>query len=281
MQTLSVQGLSARGFHRVAYHQWGDPTNPRVLVCVHGLVRNGRDFDLLADALSDEYRVICPDVVGRGQSDWLGDPAAYTMPQYLADMAVLLARLEVEQVDWLGTSMGGIIGMLLAAMPGTPVRRLILNDIGAFVSKQALTRISDYLQPRYFDTWQQATRFMQATYPALRHLSAQQWQALVQHNYRRDGDRLTQHYDPAIGEASRASAGEDVNLWPVWGAIRCPQLLIWGDASDVLEQVTVEQMQAQNPALSLYRVPGVPHVPSLMDTQQIDRIRHWLARSAD
>src|SRR5688572_963199 len=128
MRHRTVLGLTAaRGFHRIHYTEWGESDNPNVLVCVHGLTRNGRDFDRLAAALSGTYRVLCPDIVGRGDSDWLA-PEDYTYPQYCADMAAVIARSGAERVDWLGTSMGGIIGMLIASQPHAPIRRLVIND---------------------------------------------------------------------------------------------------------------------------------------------------------
>src|SRR5688572_7734326 len=125
MGSRSFLGLGPHGFHRVAYSEWGDPGNPRVLVCVHGLTRNGRDFDDIAEALSDRWRVLCPDVVGRGRSDRLAVKEDYSFPQYCADMGALIARSGAEQVDWVGTSMGGIVGMMLAAQPQSPIRRMV------------------------------------------------------------------------------------------------------------------------------------------------------------
>ena len=141
----SVQCLDARGMHRMAYWEWGDPANPRVLVCAHGLSRQGRDFDTLAAALADDYRVVCPDVVGRGRSDWLADPSGYAIPAYVADMVTLLARLDADSVHWLGTSMGGLIGMGLASLPCSPVARLVLNDVGPVIEWASLQRIGGYL----------------------------------------------------------------------------------------------------------------------------------------
>ncbi len=276
MRTESVMGLSSTGLHRMVYHEWGSPENDRVLVCVHGLARNGRDFDDIAKSLSREYRVICPDMPGRGESDWLVNPADYAMPQYLSNIMVLLARLNVEKVDWLGTSMGGIIGMLLASMPNSPIRKLILNDIGAFVSKDSLQRIGEYLIPQYFENPEAAKAFMQATYPGLSNLNEAQWQHLTQQGFKEVEQGWTQHYDPAIGDMTRANADQDIDLWPVWRAIQCPQMLIWGEVSDILTRATVEQMQQEKPNMSLYSLPGVPHVPSLMEEAHIYKITQWL-----
>ena len=276
MRTESVLAINSQGFHRMVYREWGNQQNERVLVCVHGLARNSRDFDDIAKALSRDYRVICPDVVGRGESDWLPDPSGYSMPQYLADMTTLLARLNIEKVDWLGTSMGGIIGMLMAAMPNTPIRKLILNDIGAFVSQSSLERIGKYLVPKRFETLEAAQVFMKATYPGLQKLTETQWQHITQHGFRQDEQGWTQHYDPAIGDITRAAAGQSVDLWDSWRNITCPQLLIWGEESDVLSRETVEQMQQENETMSLYSLPEVPHVPSLMEAEHIQTVTHWL-----
>src|SRR5512140_330508 len=143
MRQRSVRCLSPAGFHDMAYVEWGDPRNPRVLVCAHGLTRNGRDFDYLARTLAREWRVVCPDVVGRGRSDWLKDKSLYAIPQYATDMATLIARLDVESVDWLGTSMGGLIGMVMASQEKTPIKRLILNDVGPVLSFISLSRIGE------------------------------------------------------------------------------------------------------------------------------------------
>ena len=140
-----VQCLDSRGLHRMAYWQWGDAANPKVLVCVHGLTRQGRDFDTLARAMAGEYRVVCPDVVGRGRSDWLADPMGYAIPGYVADMVCLLARLDAQAVDWVGTSMGGLIGLGLASLSGSPVRKLVLNDVGPVIEPAALQRIGSYV----------------------------------------------------------------------------------------------------------------------------------------
>lgn len=279
MRTESVMGLSSSGLHRMVYHEWGRQDNERVLVCVHGLARNSRDFDEIAKALSREYRVICPDIVGRGESDRLLNPADYGIPQYLSDIMVLLARLNVEKVDWLGTSMGGFIGMVLASMPKSPIRKLILNDAGAFAPQDALERIGDYLVPKYFATLDEAQIFMKATYPGLRNLTDFQWQNLTKHGFKQEPQGWTQHYDPAIGDVMRANANQDVNLWPYWRAIQCPQMLIWGEDSDILSRETVEQMQQENPEMSLYSLPGIPHTPSLMEEAHINEITQWLRTS--
>lgn len=277
MRTGKVAALNAQGFHHMTYHEWGSADNDRVLVCVHGLARNSRDFDELALALSRDYRVICPDIAGRGESDWLPPGVGYDIPQYLNDIAVLLARLDVEQVDWVGTSMGGIIGMCLAAMPNSPIRTLVLNDIGSFIPKESLQRIAQYVGDHHFETVDEVERYMRETYTAYAGLTDQQWRHLVQHGHRqRPEGGFGLHYDPRIAEATQQAKDQDIDLWPVWQLVNCPQLLIWGDSSDVLEESTVQQMQQLRPDMDLYRIPGMAHAPSLMETDQIDAIVRWL-----
>jgi len=259
----------------MVYRQWGSDQNDRVLLCVHGLARNSRDFDELAQAMSRDYRVICPDVVGRGDSDWLPQPQMYHIGQYMQDMTALIARLGVDAVDWVGTSMGGLIGMCLAALPESPIRTLVLNDIGPFVPSSALQRIADYLGEHRFATLAEAEQFMRARYPALRHLTDTQWQHLARWGVREQDGVYQLHYDPAIATATRLHAGEDVDLWAMWQLLQIPQLLIWGEASDVLQEATVRRMQA-NPNLSLLSLPGIEHAPSLMEAEQIHHIQHWL-----
>lgn len=277
MKTDSFLSLNARGLHRTFYYEWGKLDSP-VIICVHGLARNGRDFDDLAQALSVRYRVVCPDIVGRGQSDWLPPGADYGVEQYVQDMVVLIARLDVQQVDWIGTSMGGLIGMALAALPNSPVHRLVLNDIGPFVSRQALQRIGSYvgLDPR-FDSVDEVERMLRQNYVAYAGLTDEQWRHLARHGCRKTDDgRFALHYDPAIGTATRAAAEADVDLWGLWRQISCPQLLLWGEQSDVLTRETVEQMQKSSSTLEVTSYPELGHAPSLMETDQIQAVLDWL-----
>ncbi len=287
MRTESFQSLNPQGFHEVVYHEWGAVENQRVLICVHGLARNSRDFDELALALSRNYRVVCPDVVGRGQSDWLPAGSPYAMPQYLQDMTALIARLNVKQVDWVGTSMGGLIGMALAAQANSPIRRLVLNDIGPFVARDALERIGDYVgvAPR-FDSLDAVERHLRQLYQAFDGLTDKQWHHLALHGSRtlaagaNNEGQLALHYDPMIGDYARQSAGQDIELWPIWQQVDCPQLLLWGEDSDVLGAATVEQMQQLNPAMDLVSWPGIGHAPSLMEQEQVQSVVDWLRQTS-
>jgi pimeloyl-ACP methyl ester carboxylesterase len=281
----SVRGLSAAGFHRISYREWLPPATagrtPATVVCVHGLTRNGRDFDALAaNLVSHNYRVICPDVVGRGESDRLSDPMTYGFPQYLSDMTALLARLDVETVDWIGTSMGALIGMLLAAQPGSPIRSLALNDAGPLIPRAALERIAAYVGMNpLFEDFAAAEAFARATHAGFGNLTDAQWRRLTEAGVRPEGDgRYRLNYDPAIAEPFRAQAVEDVVLWPVWDAIACPTLVLRGENSDLLLEDTAREMTRRGPEAELVTIPDCGHAPALMDEHQITTLQHWLDR---
>lgn len=283
MRQRSVRCLSRAGFHDMAYVEWGDPRNPRVLVCVHGLTRCGRDFDFLAQALAGEYRVVCPDVAGRGRSDWLRDKSLYEIPQYASDMAALLARLDVEQVDWLGTSMGGLIGMALAAQEKTPIARLVLNDVGPVIAAASVARIGEYLGhvPR-FDDIAQAEAFIRAIAAPFGKLTDAQWRHLTTHVVRTaDDGKIELRYDPGIAEPFRKALateeGRDIELWPLYDAIRCPTLAIRGAHSDLLKRETHAAMAERGPRARLAEIVDVGHAPMFMDPAQIEVVRAFLA----
>ncbi len=275
----SLLGLSAGGFHRMAYSAWGEAGAARTVVCVHGLTRSGRDFDALAAALAEAgCRVVCPDVVGRGDSDWLSDPAGYGYPQYLADMNALIARLDVEAVDWVGTSMGGLIGMMLAVQPKTPLRRLVINDVGPFIPKASLERISEYLgkDPLFADRSAAETYFREVHAP-FGALTDAQWAHLTEHSIRpaeAGGFRL--RYDPRIAQALDPRKIEDVDLWSMWDALALPVLALRGAESDLLPVETAAEMTRRGPKAALAEFPGCGHAPALMDDAQISAVRDFL-----
>ncbi len=260
------------------YRQWGDERNPKVLVCVHGLTRNGRDFDTLAAALCDDYRVLCPDVVGRGDSDWLADPAGYTYPQYCNDLASLVAASGAEQVDWLGTSMGGLIGMLLAAQPKTPVRRLIMNDVGPFLPKEAVQRIATYVGLELnFENRQTFSAYLEKIYAPFGPFTPSQWENLVESSLRVTADgAISFNYDPAIAEPLKAMPMEDVDLWSFWDQLQCPVLVFRGVNSDILLTETAGEMHQRNQQMTQIDVPHVGHAPTLMAPEHISLIGNWL-----
>ena len=273
----NFKALGAGGFHRVAYVEWGRRANPRVLVCVHGLTRNARDFDRLAAALAGEWRVVCPDVVGRGDSDWLGDSSGYGYPQYCADMAALVAHLGVAEVDWLGTSMGGLIGMMLAARPGTPIRRLVLNDVGPFVPRAALERLRDYVgdDPR-FGSMAEVEGYFRRVLAPFGPLSDEDWRHVARHGASLADGAYRLRYDPAIGVPLKVPVIRDVDLWALWDQVACPTLVLRGERSDLLLPETAREMKARGPRAELVEVPGAGHAPALMAGEQIAAVRDWL-----
>jgi pimeloyl-ACP methyl ester carboxylesterase len=278
MIEASLLCLGPHGFHRVAYTEWGDPSNRRILVCVHGLTRQGRDFDALATALGGTYRVACPDVAGRGRSDWLLHREDYGYPLYLADMASLIARLGVDEVDWVGTSMGGLIGLMLAAQPNSPIRRLVLNDVGPFVPKAALARLAAYVgaDPR-FASLAEAEAYLRRVHAPFGPLDDAQWRHMAEHSVRRGpGGGFALHYDPAIAEPFLRDDLQDVDLWPLWNAVRCPVLVVRGSESDLLLPETAQRMLTEGPEAELVEIPGVGHAPALMSDEQIGYVRQWL-----
>jgi pimeloyl-ACP methyl ester carboxylesterase len=278
----SVQCLGARGLHRMAYVEWGDPANPRVLVCVHGLARQGRDFDTFARAMSDRYRVVCPDVVGRGRSSWLADPMGYQIPAYVADMVTLLARLDAQELHWVGTSMGGLIGLGLAALPESPVGKLVLNDVGPAIEAAALQRIGTYLgQPLHWGSVEEAADYLWGISASFGPHSREQWLALTRPMLRPDGDGFKLHYDPAIAVPFRAITPEaaragEAMLWASYDALRCSTLLVRGADSDLLSRETAQAMTQRGPKARLVEFEGVGHAPTLVAPEQIAAVREFL-----
>jgi len=275
----TVRCASPKGLHRIAYREWGEPRNERVLVCVHGLTRCARDFDRLAQALSERYRVVCPDVAGRGDSDWLADPMHYHLPQYVADMVTLIARLDVESVHWVGTSMGALIGMALASQPGTPITRLVVNDAGPVITRASLERIAAYVgKVPEFPTIEAAEQFIRAIAATFGPHSDAEWRFLTEAVMRKNGDGgWRAHYDPRIGDTYRASMPEkDLELWPMWNAIHCPTLLLRGALSDLLTRDTAAQMAQTGPKAKVVEIPGVGHAPTLLHDEQIAIVREFL-----
>lgn len=276
MREGAVRCLDPHGFHWMRYVEWGDEKNPRVLVCVHGLTRNGRDFDTLARALSDAYRVVCPDIVGRGRSDWLRDASDYNYPVYLTDLTTLMAKLGAETFDWVGTSMGGILGMILSGMPGTPVRKLVMNDVGCHIPKAAIERIGHYLgQEGAYDTIDALEADIRAVSP-FGALGAEQWRHLAIHSAKQGEDgKWRFRYDPGVAKNYEATAPADVNLRPYWSQVHGPVLVIRGEHSDLLLPETLEEMK-RRPRTEALVVRDTGHCPMLMDEQQVGTIRRFL-----
>ncbi|MBN8505354.1 MAG: alpha/beta hydrolase [Burkholderiales bacterium] len=280
-----VQALNPKGLHRLAYWEWGDPANERVLVCAHGLARQGRDFDALASRLCDRYRVVCPDTVGRGESDWLPDPAGYALPQYVADMVVLLARLNAGELHWLGTSMGGLIGLALASLPGSPVRRLVLNDVGPSIEPTAIQRIAAYVgEQMQFTSLEQGAAALRAISQGFGEFSDADWLRLCRPMFRpmdgATGVRL--HYDPAIAHNLRLitpaiAAAAEAQLWDAWDRLQIPVLLLRGAQSDLLSEATATSMSLRGPRARVVTLSGVGHAPMLDRPEQQAPVLAFLA----
>jgi pimeloyl-ACP methyl ester carboxylesterase len=275
----SVQCVTPSGLHRMSYLEWGERANPRVLVCVHGLTRCARDFDFLASALSRDYRVVCPDVAGRGESQWLRNPMEYAAPTYVADMVALIARLDVEAVHWVGTSLGGLIGMALASMPESPIAKLVLNDSGPLVSAASLDRIGAYVgKAPVFPDIEAAEYYVRAVSAPFGPHTDAEWRFLTEHVVRRQADgAFRMHYDPALAVPFNAEQPhKDIDLWKLYEAIRCPTLVVRGELSDLLTRETAQKMTASGPRARLVEFGGVGHAPTLIHADQISAVRGFL-----
>jgi pimeloyl-ACP methyl ester carboxylesterase len=291
----------AGGGHRMAYWQWGDPANPHVVMCVHGLSRQGRDFDVLASYLCDEVRVICPDVVGRGKSDWLKDPSGYQIPFYAADMLALLAQVHqhspITTLDWVGTSMGGLIGLAIAGQSGAdegalsalmpvPVNRLVLNDVGPAIEWQAIERISAYLgKAGHFESIEAAADAMWAISTSFGPHTPEQWLELSRHMVKpvpgsSDGSVML-HYDPAIAVPLRAATQESARageamLWQLYDQVQATTLILRGAQSDLLSHATALAMARRGPKARLVEFEGVGHAPTLVAEDQVTTVGDFL-----
>jgi pimeloyl-ACP methyl ester carboxylesterase len=277
MREGTLLTLGPHGFHRTRYYEWGEADNPRVAVCVHGLTRNGRDFDTLAASLADRYRVLCPDVAGRGDSDWI-DAGDYTFPQYCNDMTALLARSAAAEVDWVGTSMGGLIGMILAAQAKTPIRRLVLNDVGPFVPKAAQDQIAETVGDNpVFDSVEAAADYIAKVNAGFGRLTRAQWLGLAGTAVRpREDGKFVWKRDPAIGKSFVSQPRNDVVLWPIWEMIKPPVLLLRGAESELLPAAVAEDMTRRGPKARLVTIEGTGHAPALLAEREIQPIREFL-----
>jgi pimeloyl-ACP methyl ester carboxylesterase len=269
-RTRHFASLSPHGFHRVVYYEWGAPDNDDVVICVHGVGRNGRDFDVLAEALAPTHRVLAVDMPGRGQSEWLREPMDYVTPVYLTALTALSARSRADEVSWVGTSMGGLLGMIAAAQPGTPVSRLVVNDVGPSIEPEALARIAQYfgLAPAFASYGELAT-YVRAISAPFGPLTDEQWEHVVRTNARQlDDGRWTVGYDARIAIPFRAQTGAP-DLWPLWDAIRCPTLVLRGEHSDLLSKATAQAMGERGPRARVAQIPHVGHAPMLMAPEQV------------
>jgi pimeloyl-ACP methyl ester carboxylesterase len=272
-----LQSLSPHGFHRVVYHEWGDAANLRVVICVHGLARNGRDFDVLAEALAPTHRVLAVDMPGRGESAWLPDPHDYAFPTYLMVLNALIARSGAETVDWVGTSMGGLLGMAMAAQPQSPVARLVVNDVGPVIEPAALARIGEYVgKDPTFDTFADIERYIRAVSAPFGALSDAHWEFITRTNVRqRPEGKWGLVYDPGIAVPFRAQPAPP-DLWGLWDAIACPTLVLRGAQSDLLSAPTAAAMAARGPKPRVVEFAGTGHAPTLLVPEQYEPVVAFL-----
>ena len=263
----------------MAVNEWGDAKNPRVVICVHGLSRNGRDFDVLADALSRDFRVLCPDVPGRGESDWLATSEQYAIPVYAQFMTAMLTEFGVGAYDWVGTSMGGLIGVMMAVVPGSKMRRFVINDVGPVIERVALDRISMYvgrnpLYASYTDLFAAARPFLATFGP----LDDEAQQHMIGTSVQRRADGQWEYkMDSKIGDAFRATlAAPDVDLWPLWAAVKQPALILRGVNSDLLSAATLEKMLTMHPTARAITIADTGHAPMIMDAPTVAAVRDFL-----
>jgi pimeloyl-ACP methyl ester carboxylesterase len=281
----TVQCISPAGLHTMSYKEWGDPQNAKVLICVHGVTRVADDFDMLAQALETEYRIICPDVVGRGQSGRLPNPQLYQIPQYVSDMVTLLARANADTVDWFGTSMGGLIGMVLASIKNSPLRKLVLNDVGPSLNFDGLKRIGDSIaQDVRFDTFEEAERFIREVSISFGSHSEAEWHKIARDVLKQDADgKWVRHYDLSLAIPVQATTAEvaaigEKMLWAAYDAITCETLLVRGAQSDLLSKATAAQMQERGPRAEVVEIEGVGHAPTFVQQDQIAIVKEFLLR---
>ena len=277
-----VTCCSSAGFHSIAYTEWGDPHAARVALCVHGLTRQGRDFDPLAVALAQSgYRVICPDLAGRGRSGWLGNPSDYALPQYASDMTMVLARSGAAEIDWIGTSLGGLTGMHVAAMAQAPIRRMVINDVGPDLPWHALSRLGGNVRnmPKSFANFYAAEAYFREVLAPFGRLGDTEWYHLTKYSITRTDDgRFRLLVDPRIGQVFHPALFFNLSLWRQWDSIRCPVMVLRGEHSDLLPPDVARSMTGRGPRATLVEFPECGHAPALMDHRQIGTVVQWLTR---
>jgi pimeloyl-ACP methyl ester carboxylesterase len=269
-----------QGFHSLSYIEWGELDASRTVVCVHGFTRNSRDFDYLAERLSRKARMICVDLPGRGQSDWLSAPTedkGYNYPQYMLDAAALIARLSVSEVDWIGTSLGAILGMLLAAQPKSPIRGLVMNDVGPFIPKSVVERLATYAGlDKDFDTSDDVEAYVRSIYAGFGNLTDAQWRHIAKYSERRKPNgKLGLAFDPGLAFSLKPPL-QDIDLWRLWDAVHCPVLVLRGEQSEVLLPDVAEEMTRRGPRATVREFLGCGHAPALMSPEQIALVEGWL-----
>lgn len=268
-------GFTTSGYHNIHYVEWGESDNPNAVICVHGMSRNCRDFDYLAEQLVEHgMRVICPDMPGRGQSDWLKNPEDYNFPKMVGDLMSLIAHSGVKEMSWIGTSMGGLLGMVLASAANPPIKRLVLNDVGPYITSEPLRRILMYLSlTPTFSNHSSAKKFLSQLLSPFGPLTDEQLDHFTTHSFfTNDEDKLQLAFD---SNTLKTFATDDVDLWPMWHQVQCPTLVIRGSTSEVLTRETAYTM-CEKPGVTMIEFPGIGHAPALVSQEQIDAIVNWL-----
>jgi pimeloyl-ACP methyl ester carboxylesterase len=268
------------GTHQMVYYEWGNPDNPRVLVCIHGLTRNGRDFDFLAAAVQQEYRVLAPDLIGRGKSDWLKNPTHYTIEQYVGDLLGWLHQLGLKKVDWLGASLGGILGMLIAARPDSPIQRLILDDVGPIIKKESVAKLSSEVGANpVFSSLGELKDFLKKIYAQTGAMESYHWDHLLAHDHITLSEGgFARAYDPNLFKSFQPMQGQDIAFWPVFKAIRVPIYVLHGEKSGVLTADICDEMKQCQPNMNIIDLPDIGHAPSLMDERHIEMVIEFLQK---
>ncbi|MDP4002274.1 alpha/beta fold hydrolase [Methylobacterium sp. NEAU K] len=284
-RTGHFSAYAPHDFHRIAYVEWGDADSPHVVICVHGLSRQGRDFDPLGYRLAKMgYRVVCPDLPGRGMSGWLKDPELYGLPQYAADMAALIGHLRIAgKVDWVGTSLGGLTGMVLAASANTPIGRMVINDIGPFLPWAPIRHIGSRLRdaPRLHHNLASGESRLRTVLAPFGSLTDEQWRHIAKHSFFPEPNGgWRPHYDPGIGDAFRPGRVYSVSMWRDWDAITCPVLLLRGAHSELLLASTADEMTRRGPPTERVEIPECGHAPALLDDSQLRIVTDWLGPAA-
>ena len=276
----------SRETHELVFYDWGNVDAATTVICVHGLTRNAKDFELIAPALAATgRRVLSLSMIGRGESEWVADPMLYSYETYVKDCLAVLDNFHLRTVEWIGTSMGGIIGMLIAAHQPDRIKKLVMNDIGMFISKESLGRIQDYVQtmPQSFTSREEADRYLQVIYKPFGITDPNQWQAFVDNSLITKADGVLRYAcDPAIAEPMRIASKDftevqDVNLVQFWEQVRIPTFILHGAESDVLSADTVRAMKISNPRAESVTLQGIGHAPSLMNAHQIRLVSNWLS----
>ncbi|HSX20875.1 MAG TPA: alpha/beta hydrolase [Gammaproteobacteria bacterium] len=266
----------------MSYTEWGQAAAQNSILCMHGLTRNGRDFDYLAQSLSANYRVICPDLAGRGASDRFANPHFYNQAQYATDLTTLIARMNVPALTWIGTSLGGILGMYMAAQPNTPIKALVLNDAGPLISKIGIERIRKYAKrDMKFANLAEAEQYFRNAYKTSEKITDEQWQHMAEHSVTKLPDgQYALAYDPHVAHGMHKWWITDINLWSLWDKVKCPVLVLRGETSDILLRETTDQMRVTGPKATITEIPACGHAPMLMTPEQIAIIHTWLGAIA-